>query len=184
MLPLNWKQVRAKKLPDFCKKLFTTPQRYDIIIKQSKNRTIKKVVAVRNRQAALWGYSSAGRALDWQSRGQRFDPAYLHQAKRHPNGCLFCILQMDRIFAGVPLPARFSLLPSVPNQILIQKSPFHQRKGLFRYYNGTENYMEHSRIASASAARCSRIASLRIMSFTFIKRMVLARSFSSSFMVM
>ena len=25
------------------------------------------------------GYSSAGRALDWQSRGQRFDPAYLHQ---------------------------------------------------------------------------------------------------------
>ena len=26
-----------------------------------------------------WGYSSAGRALDWQSRGQRFDPAYLHQ---------------------------------------------------------------------------------------------------------
>ena len=27
-----------------------------------------------------WGYSSAGRALDWQSRGQRFDPAYLHQS--------------------------------------------------------------------------------------------------------
>ena len=22
---------------------------------------------------------SLGRALDWQSRGQRFDPAYLHQ---------------------------------------------------------------------------------------------------------
>ncbi len=21
-----------------------------------------------------WGYSSAGRALDWQSRGRRFDP--------------------------------------------------------------------------------------------------------------
>ena len=79
MLSLNWKQGRAKKLPDFCKKLFTTPQRYDIIIKQSKNRPTKKAVAVRNRQAALWGYSSAGRALDWQSRGQRFDPAYLHQ---------------------------------------------------------------------------------------------------------
>ena len=30
---------------------------------------------------ALWGYSSAGRALDWQSRGQRFDPAYLHHEK-------------------------------------------------------------------------------------------------------
>ena len=25
------------------------------------------------------GYSSAGRASDWQSEGQRFDPAYLHQ---------------------------------------------------------------------------------------------------------
>ena len=27
------------------------------------------------------GYSSAGRALEWHSRGQRFDPAYLHQQK-------------------------------------------------------------------------------------------------------
>ncbi len=27
------------------------------------------------------GYSSAGRALEWHSRGQRFDPAYLHNEK-------------------------------------------------------------------------------------------------------
>src|SRR4051794_22865475 len=27
------------------------------------------------------GYSSAGRALAWHARGQRFDPAYLHQQK-------------------------------------------------------------------------------------------------------
>ena len=27
----------------------------------------------------IWGYSSAERALEWHSRGQRFDPAYLHQ---------------------------------------------------------------------------------------------------------
>ena len=27
------------------------------------------------------GYSSAGRALAWHARGQRFDPAYLHQAR-------------------------------------------------------------------------------------------------------
>src|SRR5271169_1739947 len=27
-----------------------------------------------------WGYSSAGRALDWQSRGQGFESPYLHQA--------------------------------------------------------------------------------------------------------
>ena len=36
-------------------------------------------------EALFWpgleGYVTAltGRALDWQSRGQRFDPAYLHQ---------------------------------------------------------------------------------------------------------
>src|SRR5215217_8612957 len=26
-----------------------------------------------------WGHSSAGRALAWHARGQRFDPAWLHQ---------------------------------------------------------------------------------------------------------
>src|SRR2546421_4450006 len=32
-----------------------------------------------------WGYSSAGRALAWHARGQRFDPAYLHHDLRiHP----------------------------------------------------------------------------------------------------
>ena len=30
------------------------------------------------KSVATWGYSSAGRALEWHSRGQRFDPAYLH----------------------------------------------------------------------------------------------------------
>ena len=36
----------------------------------------------------LGGYVTAltGRALDWQSRGQRFDPAYLHQ-KDHNGSC-------------------------------------------------------------------------------------------------
>ena len=36
-----------------------------------------------------WGYSSAGRALEWHSRGQRFDPAYLHQENSRCNriGC-------------------------------------------------------------------------------------------------
>ena len=32
-----------------------------------------------NCNLAAWGYSSAGRALAWHARGQRFDPAYLHQ---------------------------------------------------------------------------------------------------------
>ena len=29
----------------------------------------------------FWGYSSAGRALEWHSRGQEFEPPYLHQKK-------------------------------------------------------------------------------------------------------
>src|SRR5206468_1408859 len=29
----------------------------------------------------LWGISSAGRALEWHSRGQRFNPAILHSRK-------------------------------------------------------------------------------------------------------
>ncbi|CAM2189496.1 hypothetical protein PSAC2689_90088 [Paraburkholderia sacchari] len=32
------------------------------------------------------GYSSAGRALAWHARGQRFDPAYLH----HQNSVVKC----------------------------------------------------------------------------------------------
>ena len=28
---------------------------------------------------AVWGHSSAGRALRWQRRGQGFDPPWLHQ---------------------------------------------------------------------------------------------------------
>ena len=36
------------------------------------------VPAVSCERYKIWGYSSAGRALEWHSRGQRFDPAYLH----------------------------------------------------------------------------------------------------------
>ena len=32
-------------------------------------------------ESEKWGISSAGRALHWQCRGQRFDPAMLHQSK-------------------------------------------------------------------------------------------------------
>ena len=40
----------------------------------------------------IWGYSSAGRALEWHSRGQRFDPAYLHhQQTARPTPCGFVI---------------------------------------------------------------------------------------------
>ena len=39
---------------------------------------IQKLFGTANK---IWGYSSAGRALEWHSRGQRFDPAYLHHKK-------------------------------------------------------------------------------------------------------
>lgn len=32
-----------------------------------------------------WGYSSAGRAFEWHSKGQRFDPAYLHHVFNPPH---------------------------------------------------------------------------------------------------
>ena len=51
----------------------------------------------------FWGCVSRwfGRALDWQSRGQRFDPAYLHQS-----GALSilnkCLLWKKQVFCFMP----------------------------------------------------------------------------------
>ena len=44
-----------------------------------------------------------GRALEWHSRGQRFDPAYLHQ-KTTSSDVVFCILQLPSA-AGFNLSA-------------------------------------------------------------------------------
>ena len=53
----------------------------------------------------IWGYSSAGRALEWHSRGQRFDPAYLHQRILKTTGFRdFFFAKM----AVLPLKYRFS----------------------------------------------------------------------------
>jgi hypothetical protein len=43
----------------------------------------------------LGGYVTAltGRALEWHSRGQRFDPAYLHQGT--PQRELWCFLRLE-----------------------------------------------------------------------------------------
>ena len=55
----------------------------NILIKTKKYLTNRSVTAIIRRLLGaanrIWGYSSAGRALEWHSRGQRFDPAYLHQ---------------------------------------------------------------------------------------------------------
>ena len=53
------------------------PETCGIIIKRQGERQ-----KTPGRGKWIWGYSSAGRALEWHSRGQRFDPAYLHQRVR------------------------------------------------------------------------------------------------------
>ena len=37
------------------------------------------IIHVAGHEPNMWGISSAGRALAWHARGQRFDPAILHQ---------------------------------------------------------------------------------------------------------
>ena len=52
-----------------------------------------------------WGYSSVGRALEWHSRGQGFDPPYLHHLpKRSDRSGLFsfCLGQMVEIRECTP----------------------------------------------------------------------------------
>ena len=51
-----------------------------------------------------------GRALDWQSRGQRFDPAYLHQTKKRTSAIVGggAFYLSGRIYLRVPyFAARF-----------------------------------------------------------------------------
>ena len=87
------------------------------------------------RRRIAWGYSSAGRALEWHSRGQRFDPAYLH----HPNGRGF---RLSRFFflcrvspaasvaeqggKGSPLP--FPRLPPRPTRPKAARPPAKRRR--------------------------------------------------------
>ena len=44
---------------------------------------LRYIRQVGSKTDSIRGYSSAGRALEWHSRGQRFDPAYLHHRKSH-----------------------------------------------------------------------------------------------------
>src|SRR5882724_4358765 len=52
-----------------------------------------------NAHLSAWGYSSAGRALAWHARGQRFDPAYVHQAPglKHPKARLLAGFQLTAV---------------------------------------------------------------------------------------
>ena len=87
------------------------------------------------RRRIAWGYSSAGRALEWHSRGQRFDPAYLH----HPNGRGF---RLSRFFLFMPrfarcirrrtrwqrLPAPVPRLPPRPTRPKAARPPAKRRR--------------------------------------------------------
>ena len=48
-----------------------------IVLRQSNSQ--QRTPSKRFASWILWGISSAGRALAWHARGQRFDPAILHQ---------------------------------------------------------------------------------------------------------
>ena len=52
------------------------------------------MIHVAGHEPNMWGISSAGRALAWHARGQRFDPAILHQKstvlRRKYGAFLFC----------------------------------------------------------------------------------------------
>ena len=57
----------------------------------------------------MWGISSAGRALAWHARGQRFDPAILHQKSTVLRRKYGAFLFVEADFWGcIALPAPFS----------------------------------------------------------------------------
>ena len=49
-------------------------------------------------QTRLRGYVTDGfrRALEWHSRGSRFDPDHLHQEKARRQSCFFCFVRQGR----------------------------------------------------------------------------------------
>ena len=44
-----------------------------------------------------WAHSSAGRALDWQSRGQRFDPAWVHHSSPRLRPASYLLLEFSAL---------------------------------------------------------------------------------------
>ena len=62
----------------------------------------------RHLNTSLWGISSAGRALAWHARGQRFDPAILHQKALYFVGSTVLFFLMKLVFGGcIASPAPF-----------------------------------------------------------------------------
>src|SRR4051812_9104682 len=89
-----------------------------------------------------WGYSSAGRALAWHARGQRFDPAYLHHTNRavpqslssrglghHP----FTVRTGVRIPVGTPVQLPRPAAHQLRHPVLTYGRSAPAARGLFRY---------------------------------------------------
>jgi hypothetical protein len=60
----------------------------------------------RQERHRLWGISSAGRALAWHARGQRFDPAILHQ-----KSTILHVKYGAFLFAFLEVASRISQMP-------------------------------------------------------------------------
>ena len=73
------KTIRLVSFKNFSEKNF------EKLLQNEKNCVIVTNTGIFVVKIILWGYSSAGRALEWHSRGQRFDPAYLHHNKPASN---------------------------------------------------------------------------------------------------
>ena len=93
LLPSKVNKLRLMKgnPTNYAKNILIKPKKY--LTNRSVTAIIRRLLGAANR---IWGYSSAGRALEWHSRGQRFDPAYLHQkaSKSSDFGAFFFIFNI------------------------------------------------------------------------------------------
>lgn len=64
-----------------------------------------------------WGYSSAGRAFEWHSKGQRFDPAYLHHVFNPPH-------LSDVVLLFIPLTAVSDSLDFMRHLVPLKSVPY------------------------------------------------------------
>ena len=91
--------LRAEDFESSASTSFTTPARARLYRRKAKSQAENLLTAGEGHvkgQANLlgiyWGCSSAGRALEWHSRGQEFDPPQLHQNIKREEPAFFPFL--------------------------------------------------------------------------------------------
>ena len=116
----------------FRKKIFFLLFLTDYQIKNDsrRNNIVRIIVFIASPKLQLQGYVTArfGRALEWHSRGQRFDPAYLHQDTCfNRSGCFFvCAARGGREF-----PAGRETFPAGQTWLLCVRSRKVRANSLF-----------------------------------------------------